>query len=99
MGSHTFDAYNAMIDLVGPPPLMVKETIIALQHVMQRLDIIGSKIATVELIENLDKKIHNHIDTSILHHAFISICIALWAVITRYITILMPFLSYFIRFT
>ena len=28
---------------------------------MQRLDIIKNKIATVELIENLDKKIHNHI--------------------------------------
>ena len=39
------------------------------------------------------------IDTSILHHAFISIFIALWAVITRYVTILMPILSYFTRFT
>ena len=29
--------------------------------VMQRLDIIENKIATVELIENLDKKIQNHI--------------------------------------
>ena len=33
-------------------------------------------------------------DTSILHHAFISIFIALWAVITHYVTILMPILSY-----
>ena len=39
------------------------------------------------------------VDTSILHHAFISIFIALWAVITHYVTILMPFLSYFTRFT
>uniref|UniRef100_M8BQM1 PB1 domain-containing protein n=1 Tax=Aegilops tauschii TaxID=37682 RepID=M8BQM1_AEGTA len=38
-------------------------------------------------------------DTSILHHAFISIFIALWAVITHYVTILMPILSYFARFT
>ena len=38
-------------------------------------------------------------DTSILHHALISIFIALWAVITRYVTILMPILSYFTRFT
>ena len=37
-------------------------------------------------------------DTSILHHAFISIFIALWAVITHYVTILMPILSYFTRF-
>ena len=33
-------------------------------------------------------------DTSILHHAFISIFIALRAVITHYVTILMPILSY-----
>ena len=38
-------------------------------------------------------------DTSILHHAFISIFIALWAVITHYVTILMPILSYFTRIT
>ena len=38
------------------------------------------------------------VDTSILHHAFISIFIALWAVITRYVTILMAILSYFTRF-
>ena len=36
---------------------------------------------------------------SILHHAFISIFIALWSVITHYVTILMPILSYFTRFT
>ena len=36
---------------------------------------------------------------SILHHAFISIFIALWAVITHYISILMDILSYFTRFT
>ena len=40
-----------------------------------------------------------HIDTSILRHAFISIFIALWAVITHYISILMAILSYFTRFT
>ena len=39
------------------------------------------------------------VDTSILHHASISIYIALWAVITRFATILMPILSYFTRFT
>ena len=37
-------------------------------------------------------------DTSILHHAFISIFIALWAVITCYVILLMPILSYFTRF-
>ena len=39
------------------------------------------------------------VDTSILHHAFISIFIALWAVITHYISILMAILTYFTRFT
>ena len=38
-------------------------------------------------------------DTSILHHAFISIFIALWYVITHYISILMAILSYFTRLT
>ena len=38
------------------------------------------------------------VDTSILHHAFMLIFIALLAVITRYVTILMAILSYFTRF-
>ena len=50
-----------MLDLFGPPPLLVNGTVLTLEHVMQRLEIIENKIATVELIENLDKKIHNHI--------------------------------------
>ena len=40
-----------------------------------------------------------HLDTSILHHAFISIFTSLWAFITHYISILMAILSYFTRFT
>ena len=54
LGSHTFDAYNAMLDLFGPPPLLVNGTVLTLEHVMQRLEIIENIIATVELIENLD---------------------------------------------
>ena len=50
-----------MIHLFCPPPLLVNGTILTLEHVMQRLDIIENKVATVELIENLDKKIHNQI--------------------------------------
>ena len=61
MGSHTFDSYNATIDLFGPPPLLVNGTILTLEHVMQRLEIIENKVSSVELIENLDKKIHNQI--------------------------------------
>ena len=40
---------------------MVNGTVLTLEHVMQRLEIIENKVATVELIENLDKKIHNRI--------------------------------------
>ena len=58
MGSHTFDSYNAMVDLFGSPPLLVNGIMLTLEHVMQRLEIIENKVATVELIENLDKKIH-----------------------------------------
>ena len=61
LGSHTFDSYNDMLDLFGSPPLLVNGTILTLEHVMQRLEIIENKVATVELIENLDKNIHNRI--------------------------------------
>ena len=61
MGKHTFDSYIAMLDLFGPPPRLVNGTILTLGHVMQRLEIIENKVATVELIENSDKKIHNQI--------------------------------------
>ena len=61
LGSHTFDSYNAMIDLFGPPPLLVNGTILTLEHVMQQLEIIENKVATVELIENLYRNIHNQI--------------------------------------
>ena len=61
MGSHAFDSYNAMLDLFGSPPLLVNGTILTLEHVMQRLEIIENKVATIELIENVDKKIHNQI--------------------------------------
>ncbi|KAE8790218.1 Far1 [Hordeum vulgare] len=61
LGSHTVDSYRAIMNLVGSPPLMVNGTILTLEHVMQRLDSIESKIATVELIEGLDRKIHNQI--------------------------------------
>ena len=61
MSSHTFDAYNAMLDLFGAPPLLVNGIVLTLEHVMQRLEIIENKVAIIELIENLDKKIHNQI--------------------------------------
>ncbi|KAE8778665.1 Far1 [Hordeum vulgare] len=46
---------------IGSPPLMVNGTTLTLEHVMRRLDIIENKVATIELIENVDKKIHNQI--------------------------------------
>ena len=50
-----------MIDLFGSPPLLVNGTMLTLEHVMQRLEIIENKVAIIELIENLDKKIHKKI--------------------------------------
>ncbi|KAE8797571.1 Far1 [Hordeum vulgare] len=61
LGSHTVDSYGAIMNLVGSPLLMVNGTTLTLEHVMQRLDAIERKIATVELIEGLDRKIHNQI--------------------------------------
>ncbi|KAE8814487.1 Far1 [Hordeum vulgare] len=61
LGSHTVDSYRAIMNLVGSPPLMVNGTTLTLEHVMQMLDAIETKIATVELIEGLDRKIHNKI--------------------------------------
>ncbi|KAE8808849.1 Far1 [Hordeum vulgare] len=61
LGSHPVDSYGAIMNLVGSPPLMVNGTTLTLEHVMQRLDAIENKIATVELIEGLDRNIHNQI--------------------------------------
>ncbi|KAE8794162.1 Far1 [Hordeum vulgare] len=61
LGSHTVDSYRAIMNLVGSPPLMVNGTTLTLEYVMQRLDAIESKTARVELIEGLDRKIHNQI--------------------------------------
>ncbi|KAE8787957.1 Far1 [Hordeum vulgare] len=62
LGSHNVDSYRAIINLVGSPPLIVNGTILTLEHVMQRLDAIENKIATVQIIEGLDRKIHNQIN-------------------------------------
>ncbi|KAE8786371.1 Far1 [Hordeum vulgare] len=62
LGSHTVDSYGAIMNLVGSPPLMVNGTTLTLEHMMQRLDAVENKIATVELIEGLDRKIHNQIN-------------------------------------
>jgi hypothetical protein len=57
----SMDAFNAMGNLVGSPPITINETTLTLEHVMQRLDAIENKVPIVEHIENLDKKIHNHV--------------------------------------
>ncbi|KAE8821251.1 Far1 [Hordeum vulgare] len=61
LGSHTVHSYGAIVNLVGSPPLMVNGTTLTFEHVMQRLDAIENKIALVELIDGLDRKIHNQI--------------------------------------
>ena len=55
----SLDAFNAMGNLVGSPPLMVNERNLTLEHVMERQDAIEKKMLTEEHIENLDKKMHN----------------------------------------
>ena len=57
----SMDAFNAMGNLVGSPPITINETALTLEHVMQRLETIENKISTIEHLENLDKKVHNHI--------------------------------------
>ncbi|KAE8785266.1 Far1 [Hordeum vulgare] len=61
LGSHTVDSYGAIMSLVCSPPLMVNGTTLTLEHAMQRLDATENKIATIELIEGLDRNIHNQI--------------------------------------
>ena len=55
----SLDAFNAMGNLVSSPPLMINETTLTLEHVMERLDAIEKKMLTEEHFENLDKKMHN----------------------------------------
>ena len=54
-----FDALNAMGNLVGSPPLMVNETILTLEHVMERLDATENKMLTEDHMEIIHKKMHN----------------------------------------
>jgi hypothetical protein len=53
------DAFNALGNIVGSPPLMVNGTILTLEHVMQRLDSIEKNMITLEHIERLDTKMQN----------------------------------------
>jgi hypothetical protein len=52
----SLDAFNALGNLVGSPPLMINETVLTLEHVMQRLDAIEKKMVTLDQIEKLDTK-------------------------------------------
>ena len=55
----SLDAFNAMGSLVRSPALIIIETTLTLEHVMDRLDAIEKKMITKEHLENLDKKMHN----------------------------------------
>ena len=55
----SLDAFNPMGNLVGSLSLMINETTLTLEHVMERLDAIEKKMLTEEHIENLYKKMHN----------------------------------------
>ena len=56
----SLNAFNAMGNLVGSPPLMINETTLTLEHVMERLDAIEKKMLTVEHTENLDRKMQSY---------------------------------------
>ena len=56
----SLDSFNALGNLVGSPPLMINETLVTLEHVMERLDAIKKKILTEEHIENLDRKMQSY---------------------------------------
>ena len=51
----TLDAFNALGNLVGSPPLLINETIVTLEHVMERLDAIEKKLLTEDPMEIIDK--------------------------------------------
>jgi hypothetical protein len=53
------DAFNALGNIVGSPPLMVNGTILTLEHVMQKLDAIETNMITLEHIERLETKMQN----------------------------------------
>lgn len=53
------DAFNALGNLVGSPPLMVNGTILTLEHVMQKLDAIETNMITLEHVERLETKMQN----------------------------------------
>lgn len=55
----SLDAFNAMGNLVGLPPLMINETTLTLEHVMERLDAMEKKMLTEDHMGIIDKKIHN----------------------------------------
>jgi hypothetical protein len=61
LSSHPNDAFNAMVNLVGSPPITINETSLTLEHVMRRLEVMENKMPTIEHIENLDKKVHNQV--------------------------------------
>ena len=56
----SLDAFNTLGNLVGSPPLVINETILTLEHVMERLDAIEKKMLTAEHIENLDRKMQSY---------------------------------------
>ena len=54
------DAFNTLENLVGSPPLVISETIMTLEHVLERLDAIEKKMLTAEHVENLYRKMQNY---------------------------------------
>ena len=55
----SLDDFHAMGNLVASPPLMINETTLTLEHVMERLDAIEKKMLIEDHMEIIDKKMHN----------------------------------------
>ena len=84
-------------------PTIASTTITKLSDKVKQLHgvcISYNKVTTIRLLPVADNFYKTwSLIRPFLHHAFISIFIALWTIISHYGTILMPFLSYFTRFT
>ena len=52
----TLDAFNNLGNLVGSPPLVINETILTLEHVMERLDAIENKMLTIDILKTWIEK-------------------------------------------
>ena len=61
LSSHPMDAFNAIGNFVGSPPITINETTLSFEHVVRRLEAVENKMPTIEHIDNLDKRVNNQV--------------------------------------